>query len=51
MVSTVTVKATTQVIIGNQSADYDSIIGSIIFGYIKFLLFKEVFVPVIDCKR
>ena len=29
-----------KVIIGNQSADYDSIIGSLILGYIKLLVFK-----------
>lgn len=51
MISSIAPQSITRVIIGNQAADYDSIVGSIVLGYIKLVLFKQLFVPVIDCKR
>lgn len=38
-------------IIGNSSADYDSIFGSLIYGYMKYILFKVIFIPLIDCPK
>jgi hypothetical protein len=38
-------------VIGNSSADFDSFFGSIIYGYMKFLLYNTLFIPLIDCKK
>lgn len=38
-------------IIGNSSVDYDSFFGSLVYGYMKFLLYNVLFIPVIDCPK
>ena len=49
MVSQLVPSTINKFIVGNSSADFDSVVGSLIYGYIKLLLFKEIFVPLIDC--
>ena len=38
-------------IIGNSSVDYDSFFGSLIYCYMKFLLYNTLFIPLIDCPK
>ena len=38
-------------IIGNSSVDYDSFFGSLVYGYLKFLLYNTLFIPLMDCPK
>ena len=38
-------------ILGNSSADYDSVFGSIIYAYYMTTCMKTLYLPLIDCPR
>jgi exopolyphosphatase len=38
-------------VLGNSSADYDSIFGSLIYAYLLSVHFNQSYIPLIDCKR
>jgi hypothetical protein len=40
-----------KICMGNVSVDMDSVVGSLILAYYYNLKFKEVYVPVVNCKR
>jgi inorganic pyrophosphatase/exopolyphosphatase len=49
--STITASESKLFVIGNSSADYDSIFGSIIFSFLLTSSTGQLHVPLIDCKR
>lgn len=36
---------------GNVSVDMDSVVGSLILSYYYNLKYKEIYIPVVNCKR
>ena len=38
-------------ILGNSSADYDSVFGSIIYAYYMTTYLKTIYLPLIDCPK
>ena len=49
--SSVKSQAALKICMGNVSVDMDSVVGSLILAYYYNLKLKEVYIPVINCKR
>lgn len=49
--SVVSAQVPLKICMGNVSVDMDSVVGSLILSYYYNLKFKEVYVPVVNCKR
>ncbi len=49
--SLVTSQAALKICMGNVSVDMDSVVGSLILAYYYNMKYKEIYIPVVNCKR
>jgi inorganic pyrophosphatase/exopolyphosphatase len=47
----VTSQTALKICMGNVSVDMDSVVGSLILSYYYNLKYKEIYIPVVNCKR